>query len=76
MVLSAAPWASSAPTTSESEVAPVPRGRPMIPASRARSDRAAVLTRLPLCPSATPLPAAVVRKIGCAFSHVVDPVVE
>jgi hypothetical protein len=36
----------------------------------------AVFTRLPLWPSAIPLPAAVVRKVGCAFSQVVEPVVE
>ena len=44
---------------------------------RATSSRSsAVLTRLPLWPSAMPLPAAVVRKVGWAFSQVVDPVVE
>jgi hypothetical protein len=34
------------------------------------------VTRLPLWPSAMPLPAAVVRNVGWAFSQVVDPVVE
>ena len=59
-------------TTSESEVA----GPPETPSSRASPASWAVLTRLPLCPSATPVPAAVVRKMGCEFSQVVDPVVE
>jgi len=40
------------------------------------SRSSAVLTRLPLWPSAMPLPVAVVRNVGCAFSHVVEPVVE
>ena len=40
------------------------------------SRSSAVLTRLPLWPSAMPLPAAVVRNVGWAFSQVVDPVVE
>lgn len=34
-----------------------------------------VFTRLPLCASAT-LPVAVDRKVGCAFSHTDEPVVE
>ena len=34
-----------------------------------------VLVRLPLCPSAM-LPVAVARKVGWAFSHTLDPVVE
>ena len=36
----------------------------------------AVLTRLPLWHSARPVPAAVVRNVGCAFSQVDAPVVE
>ena len=51
----------------------------LVPAARsaATSSRSsAVLTRLPLWPSAMPLPAAVVRKVGWAFSQVVEPVVE
>ncbi|SKY93375.1 Uncharacterised protein [Mycobacteroides abscessus subsp. abscessus] len=72
MLLSAAPCASNAPTMSESDVA-----APLaIPSSRARLARSAVLTRFPLCPRATPVPASVVRKIGCEFSQVVEPVVE
>ena len=46
------------------------------PSSRARPASSVVLTRLPLCPSATPVPAAVLRNTGWAFSQVVDPVVE
>ena len=46
------------------------------PAARALVASSAVFTRLPLWPSAMPVPAAVVRKIGWAFSQVVDPVVE
>ncbi|PQM49236.1 hypothetical protein C1Y40_00535 [Mycobacterium talmoniae] len=74
-VASAEPWASSAPRMSESVVAP--NSRVLInPASRARVTSSVALTRLPLCPSATPVPAAVLRNTGCAFSHVVEPVVE
>ena len=40
------------------------------------SRSSAVLTRLPLCPRAMPLPVAVVRNVGWAFSQVVEPVVE
>ena len=46
------------------------------PASRARRASSVVLTRFPLCPNATPVPAAVLRNTGWAFSHVVEPVVE
>ena len=46
------------------------------PASRARAASSVVLTRLPLWPSATPVPAAVLRNTGWAFSQVVEPVVE
>ena len=49
---------------------------PISPASRARAASSAVLTRLPLCPNAIPVPAAVVRNTGWAFSQVVEPVVE
>ncbi len=48
---------------------------------RATSDSAAsrasspVLIRLPLCPSATP-PSPVCRKVGWAFSQLLEPVVE
>jgi len=76
IVLSVAASASNAPTMSESEVAAPGRDGSIRPRSRARCASSAVLTRLPLWPSAMPVPAAVVRKIGCAFSHVVDPVVE
>ena len=75
-VESAAPWASSAPRMSESVVAGAGQRVPISPASRARVARAAVLTRFPLCPNATPVPAAVLRNTGWAFSHVVSPVVE
>ena len=43
---------------------------------RASSASSAVLTRLPLWPSARPVPVGVVRKLGWAFSQVVEPVVE
>ena len=46
--------------------------RPAVTSSRS----SAVLTRLPLCPRAMPLPVAVVRNVGWAFSQVVEPVVE
>ena len=75
MPMSAAVAASSSVSRSESVVAPlrVRDGR----ALRARSSRSsAVLTRLPLWPSDEPLPVAVVRNVGCAFSQVVEPVVE
>ena len=65
--------------TSESVVAPSsaerPRPAPLAPRSRRRTS-SAVLTRLPLCPRASPVPAAVVRNVGWAFSHVGEPVVE
>ncbi len=80
---SAAACASSAVITSESEVAvigarrpPETGGVPISPSSRARALNSAVLTRFPLWPNASPEPTAVVRKIGCAFSQVVEPVVE
>lgn len=79
MLLSAAACASSAVITSESEVADIepPDSRPLVsPNSRARAANSAVLTRFPLCPNASPVPTAVVRKIGCAFSQVTEPVVE
>ena len=44
------------------------------PSSWVSSSR--VFTRLPLCPSATPVPAVVLRNTGWAFSQVVEPVVE
>ena len=75
-VESAAPWASSAPRMSESVVAARPARVLISPASRARPASSVVLTRLPLCPSATPVPAAVLRNTGWAFSQVVEPVVE
>ena len=46
------------------------------PSSAAWTDRSAVLTRLPLWPSAMPVPVDVVRNVGCAFSQVPEPVVE
>ena len=46
------------------------------PALRARSANSAVLTRFPLCPRATPVPAAVLQKHRLGVFHVVDPVVE
>ncbi len=61
---------------SESEVAALGRLSLTRPAARVRLASSAVLTRLPLWPSAMPVPAVVVRKMGCAFSHVVEPVVE
>ena len=75
-VASAAPWASSAPRMSESVVAAGAPRVPSRPASRARVARSAALTRLPLWPSATPVPAAVLRNTGWAFSQVVEPLVE
>ena len=67
-------YAASRPVTrSESVVAPRTSATPSRAASPASS---AVLTRLPLWPSAMPVPVAVVRKVGCAFSQVDDPVVE
>ena len=75
-VASAAPWASSAPRMSESVVAGAAPRVPIKPSSLARAASSAVLTRLPLWPSATPVPAAVFRNTGCAFSQVVEPVVE
>ncbi len=66
--------ASSAVSRSESVVAPIELAA--CPAARASSASSAVLTRLPLWPSARPVPAGVVRKLGWAFSHVVEPVVE
>ena len=76
MLVSAAPPASSAPRMSESVVAAPGMLWLINPALRARLASSVVLTRLPLCPNATPVPAAVLRNTGCAFSHVVDPVVE
>ena len=76
MLVSAAPPASSAPRMSESVVA-APGALWLIkPALRARLASSVVLTRFPLWPSATPVPAAVLRNTGWAFSHVVEPVVE
>ena len=67
-------WAAiSAVTRSESVVA---ANAPGTPASAALLASSAVLTRLPLWHSARPVPAAVVRNVGCAFSHVEAPVVE
>jgi hypothetical protein len=71
--MSAAVAASSSVTRSESVLAPMPLRWPSLATS---SRSSAVLTRLPLWPSAMPLPAAVVRNVGWAFSQVVDPVVE
>ena len=71
--MSAAVDASSSVTRSESVLAPMP---PRWPRAFTSSRSSAVLTRLPLWPSAMPLPAAVVRNVGWAFSQVVDPVVE
>ncbi len=73
---SAAPCASSAPRMSESVVAAGAPRMSISPASRARAASSVVFTRLPLCPSATPVPAVVLRKTGWAFSQVVEPVVE
>ncbi len=71
---SAAPWASSAPSMSESVVA-APGARVIIgPASRAGREFRAV-DQVAVCPNATPVPAAMFRKTGCA-SQVVWPVVE
>jgi len=39
------------------------------------SERSAVLVKFPLCPRAR-LPVAVGRKVGWAFSHTLEPVVE
>ncbi len=80
--VSAAVAASSSVTRSESVVdwtacrsrRPVPLAAPRTASTSSRSS--AVFTRLPLWPSAIPLPAAVVRKVGWAFSQVVEPVVE
>ncbi|SHW29243.1 Uncharacterised protein [Mycobacteroides abscessus subsp. abscessus] len=63
-VASAAPCANNAPMMSESVVAMPGVFELIRPASRARSVSSAVLTRFPLCPRATPVPAAVVRKTG------------
>jgi hypothetical protein len=75
---SAACAASSSVTRSESVVAArAPRPPTPEPRSWATSSRnSAELTRLPLWPRAMPLPAAVVRNVGWAFSQVTDPVVE
>ena len=73
---SAAPYASNAPSTSESVLAAPGALELISPASRARVTSSALLTRLPLCPNATPVPAAVVRKTGWAFSQVGWPLVE
>lgn len=61
---------------SESVVAGAGARLAISPASRARAASSAVLTRFPLCPKATPVPAAVLRNTGWAFSQVVSPVVE
>src|SRR3954467_3159209 len=64
-------WAAiSAVTRSESVVA---AKAPGTPASAALLASSAVLTRLPLWHSASPVPVSVVRKVGCAFSHVEAP---
>jgi hypothetical protein len=63
----------SAVTRSESVVA---EKTPGTPASAALVASSAVLTRFPLWHSARPVPAAVVRNVGWAFSHVEAPVVE
>jgi len=73
---SAAPCASNAPSTSESVLAAPGALGFISPAARARETSSALLTRLPLCPKATPVPAAVLRKTGWAFSHVGCPLVE
>ena len=75
-LVSAAQPASSAPRMSESVVAAPGRLWSISPAFRARSASSVVLTRFPLCPRATPVPAAVTWNTGCAFSQVVEPVVE
>ena len=75
--VSPAACASSAATRSESVVAAIRSLRvPSRPASRTLRARSEVLTRLPLWPSAMEVPAEVVRKVGWAFSQLVDPVVE
>ena len=61
---------------SESVVAGAGKRLAISPAARARAASSAVLTRFPLCPNATPVPAAVLRNTGWAFSQVVSPVVE
>lgn len=76
MPLSAAVSASSPQTRSESLDDPVSPACGLMPSSRVRSRSSAVLTRFPLCANDSPLPVAVVRNIGCAFSQVEDPVVE
>ena len=52
------------------------RRRVVTPARSASTASSAVFTRLPLWPRARPVPAGVVRKLGWAFSQVVEPVVE
>ena len=76
--MSAAEAASSSQTRSESVLACTSPRRVRVPLRSAEtsSRSSAVLTRLPLWPSASPLPVAVVRNVGCAFSQVVEPVVE
>ena len=69
-------YGPSAPRMSESVVAAPGMCGLIRPASRARAARSVVLTRFPLCPNAIPVPAAVLRNTGWAFSHVVEPVVE
>ena len=61
---SAAPPASSAPRISESVVAAPGMLWLIRPATLARSASSVVFTRFPLCPRATPVPAAVFRKTG------------
>ena len=64
--------ASNAVIMSESVVA-----RGWLCASCTIAATSIVFVRLPLCPSATPLRrAGTERKDGCAFSHLLDPVVE
>lgn len=76
MPLSAAFAASSPQIRSESLDEPVSPACGLSPAAMVRSRSSAVLTRLPLCAKDRPLPVSVVRKIGCAFSQMVAPVVE
>ena len=72
MPLSAAFAASSPEIRSESVVDAAGQARVRLgPAAMVRSRSSAVLTRLPLCAKERPLPVAVVRKIGCAFSQMV-----
>ena len=65
--------ANSAASTSVSEVPTGPRHASAAPSTIVASSR--VLMRLPLWPSAR-LPDEVDRKVGCAFSHTEEPLVE